>query len=220
MKKTRGPLVPRYAYVPLAAVAVFTLVVFCGTRPLTDGRTHYVLATALDAQIPFWPAFVVFYVLAFVQWAVGYWMAARDSRALCCEMAAADMAAKTLCLVCFLVMPTAVVRPELGEGFWDKLVGIIYFFDPPNNCFPSIHCLESWLCTRMALKGTKTPRWYGAVMLALTVLVCASTVLIRQHVLLDIPAGILAAEIGLRLARRFRLDRVLGRFSGTDSLEN
>ncbi|MCI8526070.1 MAG: phosphatase PAP2 family protein [Oscillospiraceae bacterium] len=214
MKKTRGPLVPRYAYAPLAAAAILNLAVFYGTRPLTAGRTHYELAIALDGRIPFWPVFVVFYVLAFLQWPVGYIMAARENRALCYDMVSGDIIAKLLCMACFLALPTAITRPALGGGFWDRLVGIIYFFDSPDNCFPSIHCLESWLCARMALKGTRTPRWYGAGMMALALLVCASTVLIRQHVLLDIPAGILAAELGLWIARRVRLGRIFVRLEG------
>ena len=41
--------------------------------------------------------------------------------------------------------------------------------------------------------------------LAFALMICASTVLVRQHVLVDIPAGILLSELGLLLSRLFRI---------------
>ena len=40
--------------------------------------------------------------------------------------------------------------------------------------------------------------------LVFTLLVCASTVLVKQHFLPDIAGGILGAELGLLLSRRVR----------------
>ena len=39
----------------------------------------------------------------------------------------------------------------------------------------------------------------------LSLAIYASTVLVRQHLVLDIPAGILVGEIGLWISRRLRL---------------
>ena len=61
--------------------------------------------------------------------------------------------------------------------------------------------LRRYLRAGMGLCQGNTCGRYGAGMMALALLVCASTVLIRQHVLLDIPAGILAAELGCRPAQ-------------------
>ena len=73
------------------------------------------------------------------------------------------------------------------------------------------HCLESWFCFRGARGMKRVPRWYTASMLAFTLLVCVSTVLVKQHVLVDIPAAILVAELGLWLSDRFRAGRLLDR---------
>ena len=68
------------------------------------------------------------------------------------------------------------------------------------------------MCFRGAIGLKRMPRWYAPSMLVLSLLVAASTVLVKQHVFLDIPAGILAAEIGLWLARRLGLGkRLVGR---------
>ena len=48
-------------------------------------------------------------------------------------------------------------------------------------------------------------------MLAFTLLVFASTLLVKQHVLVDIPAGVLVAEVGLLLSDKLRAGRLLDR---------
>ena len=45
----------------------------------------------------------------------------------------------------------------------------------------------------------------------MTLLVFASTLLVKQHVLVDVPAGILAAELGLFLANKCRLGGLIER---------
>lgn len=52
------------------------------------------------------------------------------------------------------------------------------------------------------------PKWYVCVMFVMTMLVFASTVLIKQHALIDILGGVGAAEFGLFFSGRMK------RFSG------
>ena len=39
-------------------------------------------------------------------------------------------------------------------------------------------------------------------------LVCASILLVKQHLVVDVPAGVLVSEIPLQLARRFKWERL------------
>ena len=44
----------------------------------------------------------------------------RESKKLCYEVCSAEMIAKLICLVCFIMMPTTLTRPEItGTGFWN-----------------------------------------------------------------------------------------------------
>lgn len=211
MKSSHRPLVPRYAWAPLAAVVLFNFLVYSGTKLITAAWPHHTLALPLDAQLPFVPGFICIYVLAFVQWVVGYVLIVRDSEALCFRMTAADLAAKLLCMVCFLAFPTTMTRPTPeGGGLWCALTRLIYWFDKPVNLFPSVHCLESWICMRGAL-ASRQRLWVKVAMTVMTLLVCASTVLVKQHLVLDIAGGIAAAELGLLAVRLFGLDRRFAR---------
>ena len=49
----------------------------------------------------------------------------------------------------------------------------------------------------------KVPKWYKWVNFVFSLLVCASTVLVKQHVVVDIFAGIAVAEAGLLLSRLY-----------------
>lgn len=212
MQRESDSILPSYSYIPLAISFVFNLVAYSGSKLLTANLPHYNMAIGLDAAIPFCPGFISIYILAYIQWCVGYVMITKDSRALCYEFIAADLTAELICLVFFLAYPTTGNRPEIsGAGIWNTLTKIIYWFDSPVNLFPSIHCLKSWFCFRGAMQSVKLPKWYRVFMLLFSILVCASTVLVKQHVVLDIAGGILAAEAGLFLSRKFRFGRIFVR---------
>lgn len=191
---------PRLALTLLLAVHFLS---FYGTKAVNAGWPHRSLELAADRALPFWPAFVVIYVLAFVQWAWCYfWLYRRQPEAFC-RVAWASVLAEIPAAVCFLVIPTAIQRPVLAdEGLFGHLLSIIYASDTPTNCFPSLHCLQSWLCWRGLQLASGRKGWYDRVNLIFTLLVCASTVLVRQHFLVDIPSGILFAEFGLLLSGR------------------
>ena len=201
---------PRYTWLPVSLVLLTNLLSFYGSALVNLHRTHYNLTTALDAHIPLTPFFVLFYVLAYVQWVVGFCLIARESRAVCYRLIAGEILAKLCCMVIFLILPTAMERPEItGGGVWNALLRLVYLLDRPVTLFPSIHCLESWFCFRGALYLKKPPQWYPWLSLVMTLLVCASTVLVKQHLAVDIPSALLVAELGLWLSRRLDAGRAL-----------
>ncbi len=211
MKKEKEPrgiwrILPKYAVLPLTAALGLNTLTFNGTRRINKNRKYHDMTTKLDRKIPLKPAWSIIYVLAFVQWIAGYVVAARDGKKTLKRVVGADMIAKSITLGCFLAYPTEMERPaadgpELkGKGFTKWLTRFIYGADAPNNLFPSIHCLESWVVYRSAkyLKK-KPPFWYKPVMFVMSVAVFLSTVLLKQHVVADIPAGVAAAEVGYKV---------------------
>ena len=206
MREKIQKIIPGYAFLPIILAVATNFLVYTIARVLTAGRHHYILETWPDARIPFLTVFAIPYVLAFPQWMIGYVMIARESKTLCGRMLSGDVIAKLICGLCFLIFPTMIVRPEVtGHGFCDWLTALIYRLDAADNLFPSIHCLESWVVFRGALKIRKAPRWYAPVMFAFSLLVFASTVCLKQHVFVDIIGGILAAELGFFIAKRKNL---------------
>ena len=201
---------PPYAWIPTVVIPVYNVLVFYGTRLINRYYPAHIFELPIDRAIPFVPFFVLFYILAYLQWGLCYFFTLRRNRRLCAETFSVNLIAKTVCLVCFLVFPTAIVRPEVtGGGVWNTLVRWIYASDLPDNLFPSIHCIESWLAFRALLKAEEIPLPVRIANGVLTLFVCASTVLVKQHYLPDIFAGILAVELGYLLTRLLGTDRRL-----------
>lgn len=180
----------------LAAVPILNI--FYGV--LNRAGNHvYSLATPLDSMIPFVPAFIIPYVLwyPFITGAL-IALAFKDKRtyfqtliALCSGL--------VISYLFFALFQTAIERPNIqgGKGFLFTMVDYIYSNDQPYNCFPSIHVLTSYLI----LRGTRVfGRAIWAMTSTLSILIMMSTVLVKQHVVVDIAGGILVGELCFRLA--------------------
>lgn len=216
MKKKLNDIIPSYAVIPLLTALLMNFITYNGTQIITNEMVHHNMSIFIDKWIPFLPVFVVFYVLAYLQWVVGYIVIARENKETCYHYLSAELIAKMICLVCFIVVPATLVRPEItGNNFFEGLTKIIYFFDSPANLFPSIHCLESWMCFRGSLPLKKVPKWYKISQFIMTIFVCMSTVFLKQHVFVDIIGGILVVEIGLWIAKKFhsgqKYEKIVGK---------
>ena len=193
--------VPGYGWWAAGIWLVLNCSVYFGTRLLPSDAVRHAVALPLDAKIPLVPAMIVIYILSYLYWGLSYLRIAQQERKTVWRFFTGAYIAKIICLICFLAYPTEIVRLEVtGSDIFSALTRLIYGLDAPNNLFPSIHYLESWLCFRGLCKIEHMPKRIKIGAFVFTALVCASTVLVRQHYLLDIPAGILTGEIGLALS--------------------
>ena len=203
LKRKLYDFLPSYTRIPLAAMVCVHGLTYYATRLVTQRMTHFDFSLPIDDAIPFIPAFSVIYVLAYVQWIAGYILIARDSRELCRRVISGEIISKLICMALFLLIPTTMARAEIvSDGFFDRVVGYIYRLDAADNLFPSIHCLESWVCFRGAMRMKKTSPRYLYFTLLFSLLVFSSTVLIKQHAAVDIAGGVLTAEIGQWIGQR------------------
>ena len=183
------------------AALLWNQLVYWGGAALAETRHHYQFSTALDRAIPLIPWTVCIYFGCYAFWALHYCLcAAVPTRAR--RFFIADFIAKGVCFVFFVGLPTTMARPAVqGLNVWESLVRALYILDAPVNLFPSIHCLNSWLCWASARDIPAFSRGYKAFALCAAVAVCVSTLTLRQHVLLDVAGGILLAEVCWRLAK-------------------
>ena len=107
-----------------------------------------------------------------------------------------------------VLLPGAIERPEVtGTGLFPALTRLIYAVDPPNNLCPSLHVICSYYCWRAIYDTEGIPLWYRRFNFVFLLLVCASILYVKQHVIVDIPTAVVASEVPLQLARRFRWER-------------
>lgn len=205
-------LIPKHFYIPAVFCCLALIFAFYATRLFNSDGPHYNVAIPLDDKIPFVPAFIVFYVGAYAQWVLNLWLAAREGQDFYFRVTTTEILAKLIAVPIFLFFPTAMVRPEIrGSGFFESLTAFIYACDSPDNLFPSMHCMDSWLCLLVMLRMKRVPLWAKWVNGIFSVLVFASVVLVKQHLFLDIIGGLLLVEIAFLVRKTFRAERVMYR---------
>lgn len=203
-------IIPKYAWLPVAAALIINYIAYFVSRTFTTSLKHYRLDTPWDSQIPVIPVFVVVYLGAYVFWVVGYCTIARGGERLCLEIMSADIIAKLICLVIFMIYPTTATRPEItGSDVFSEALRVLYVLDPADNFFPSIHCLESWACFRGVARRKECSRVFKAGCFLTAVAIFLSTLFLRQHMIPDVFGGILVFEAGLFLTRCFGAQRLL-----------
>lgn len=203
IKNVFGRILPKYSYLPLAAMLALNCIAYFGTRTFTTNMHHYSMHTVLDSMIPFCPAFISVYLLAYAQWIIGYGLIAKENRYVFKWIVKGELIAKSMAFLCFILIPTTISRPEItGTDLWSGLTNYIYRTDAPDNLFPSVHCLESWVCFRGAMYLKKPGKYYKYFCLVFTLLVFASTVLVKQHVILDMIGAVIFVETGLFISKK------------------
>ncbi len=207
MRKIRE-IIPDEMLLPLLAAIACNTVAYFGTRLLTAGRVHYDISCALDGRIPLVSWTVAIYFGSYLFWIVNYVIGARQRRDEAFRLLSADFAAKLVCLICFLVFPTTNVRPDIaGSSVWDSLMRFLYEIDAADNLFPSIHCLTSWFGFIAVRSNEHVPKWYRAISLVTALAICVSTLTTKQHVLVDVFAGVALAEGSYRLVEKSGFSR-------------
>ena len=200
---------PPYVWLCLAAMFAVQMLVYSGTHVFLPYLPAHVLTTPLDDAIPFIPAWVTVYFLAFVTWLVsGVWILS-ESKPCGYRFACAYILALLISGAIFLLYPGTMARPAVtGSGFFPAWMRFLYRVDSATNLCPSLHVLISFFCWRGALGCRKIPAWYKWFSFAFLLLVCCSILFIKQHALVDIPAALAVAELAFLLARLLRLERI------------
>ena len=193
--KKKVSIVPRSMWLPLFFTLSCNALAYYGTRLVTNQRYHFNLSNSLDDKIPFLPWTVIIYFGCYIFWVVNYILGCRQEQKKAFQFMGADLIAKLVCLICFIVFPTTNVRPVIeGNSLWNQVMLYLYQIDAADNLFPSIHCLTSWFCFIAVRENKKISIWYKVFSLIFAVAVCISTLTTRLHVLIDAIAGVALAE--------------------------
>lgn len=147
------------------------------------------LSTSWDRALPVWPQWVWIYDFCFLLPAFLVMML-KDGHAIN-RLVIAIFVAAVSASVLFLLVPIAHPFPELGSGAAERWVTLHYEndFPPGANKMPSLHVINAILFW-LAVRDCSSSRLARGVMFVLAVLISASTVLIKQHLIIDVATGI------------------------------
>jgi membrane-associated phospholipid phosphatase len=176
---------------------------YAATLPTTD------FTTAWDRAVPLVPAFVWPYELCYALPLLAL-LVIRDGRRFAAALAAIFVATVTASVV-YLLLPVAFPRPPLGASLSDRLLALEYAadFSPGANKLPSMHVALSWImgCAMYRQRG----RVVDVLVFGLVAVITASTVLVKQHLLIDAAAGVAWGLASFWLAKRLPMGRFWSR---------
>lgn len=158
---------------------------------LNHGPTVLNLRTPLDAALPAVPIFVIPYVslqpIIYVSLVVLLLTRTRIFQSVSLSLIIAWFVSYAF----YFFLQTSVLRPVLTSGdVLTRMIRAVYAADNPFNDFPSLH---TSLSTIIAMHWFRVDRRVGIIVSVWTVFIVASTVLIKQHYLADVVAGLLLA---------------------------
>ena len=163
-------------------------------QPLKGAGAYqsFILESWADKHIPFVPALAVPYlsflllipiVIPLLSLRVSFKRFLTVSIALIVSQLVLDLS--------YLLFQSEVIRNvEAGDGLGGSLVNLVWGNDQPFNCFPSGHCTWTMIgiCALMRLRKVMPKTAW--IMSAWLSLVFPATVMLRQHYLIDVFAGV------------------------------
>jgi membrane-associated phospholipid phosphatase len=163
----------------------------------TITKKFYPVYSKLDDFIPFNEVFIIPYLLwfAYIFITVAYFLftSKHEFYKLCANL----FIGMTICLIIYTIWPNGhYLRVDINslgrDNIFLTLLSRIYDVDTSTNVFPSIHVFNS-VAAFIAINKNERLRklsWVRPAAFILTVLICMSTVFLKQHSVLDIFGGL------------------------------
>lgn len=164
---------------------------FLESKITMDCPNLHIINGPLDDMIPFCEVFIIPYFLwfAYIVASCVIMVLKADNQEFI-RFALSLIIGMSLCMVICMVYPNGLtLRPDtLPDNAFGRLVAGLYATDTPTNVFPSIHVYNS-IAVHTALSKCKALKNHKGLLtgsLILCILICMSTVFLKQHSLYDV----------------------------------
>lgn len=200
----RGPR--RYTHLHLLWSWVGYFIMYGLTEHLIPPESCHVIHCWVDDVIPFCEWFVIPYVFWYllVAGTLAYF-GLRDVDSFK-KLQVYIIITQVVAMVIYIVFPSCqTLRPATfpGENVLTELISILYAVDTNTGVCPSLHCAYSFGIASVCLKARSVSKGWKLGVFAAVILICLSTVFIKQHSVVDflaaIPVGVLAELLVFRV---------------------
>lgn len=177
--------------------AMLTLLVFYAIYPLSNWLAsqqtrRYDFITPWDALIPLVPEFIWVYFSFFAFILLPIWLVDADGIE---RLGKRQIIATLICGLVFALFPAnlAFDRSLPDAEPYRSIFSLMFLIDKPHNLLPSLHIVYT-VATALAICGTQWAlgrRLLCVITVLWSVAICASTMLVHQHHVLDVVAALL-----------------------------
>ncbi len=105
--------------------------------------------------------------------------------------------------ITYIIFPTIIERPLINiNSFTDLVLDITYKLDTPAlNCMPSAHCLFCFILSFYTIKTKNLLTKHKLLIISYFMLITISTLLIKQHILIDVITAFIYTIISLLITQ-------------------
>ncbi|MBO5364093.1 MAG: phosphatase PAP2 family protein [Clostridia bacterium] len=164
------------------------------TENLIPAENCHVIHSRLDDMIPFcewflipyvfWYGWIVFSLVYFLRYDVENFK----------KLQTYIMITQAVAMLVYMIYPNCQnLRPEVfpRDNVFTDCIGMIYQFDTNTGVFPSLHCAYSIAIASVWIRRKETSHGTRIFSMISALLVCLSTMFIKQHSVLDFFGAIL-----------------------------
>ena len=193
----------------MLALPVFYFFLYMLCFILLEEYVHprYWISSDLDAYIPFCAPFILPYLAWFPMVAGIFWYFYKKDPESYLYLCRGMLLGLTICLAIYAVFPNGQLlrRPIVGDDIFSEMVRLLRKTDTPTNVCPSIHVFVTVTVALAAARprAMARQRLLKGALMVLCVLICMSTVFLKQHSIVDVALGT-ALGLGLDLLLRQR----------------
>lgn len=151
-------------------------------------KDYHLIGGVLDQKIPFVIEFILVYSIWYPLVIFTLFLLYKYSPDKYKKTRKIVIASLIIAYMCFFVYPTTIVRPEVNSfnDLFSFMAYVSFKADNPVNCFPSCHCLLSFIMIYALYKEKAINKYLRVTLIVLFVMIIASTLLVKQHVIVDV----------------------------------
>lgn len=178
-----------------------------------DNRVYYTTDSWIDQYIPFNEYFVIPYLFWFIYIALGFiyfiFIDQKGFKRTCFYL----FVGMFTCLIIYMIWPNQQnLRVNLNNtNIFQTLVSFIYTIDSPTNVCPSIHVYNSIMMMISLFKSEcmKNHKLLSVINMIIAVLICLSTMFIKQHAFVDVVLAIVLCIVIYNIGKNQQIAQYL-----------
>ena len=175
--------------------AIF-LLIYTIVNMLSIGRSYFHFGFAFEEGIKAVPVFIFPYLSCALLIALPFFVLKRSYEIR--KLVYVYWTIAIISFIIFLLIPAKVVRPVVIDGFFAWVLNTFWtYFDLPYNSLPSLHISLSFAAAYLMRKHLNF-----VYLLLWVLLIAISTILTKQHYILDIVTGLALSILVLSLFRK------------------
>lgn len=171
----------------------------------------YIIHCSLDDKIPFCEWFLIPYASWFILLIGSPLYFLKTDKRDFLKLTFMMFNGMTICLLIYALFPNGLnLRPEIvGDNFLCRIAKLLYSVDTPTNVCPSIHVASTVASDIAVQRSKRLKKRYGLRIFSScwAVMICVSTVFVKQHSVIDVICGVILSVLLSWVAYSPWLDR-------------